>query len=295
MNFSLDAAIRTLQEWGNSLIASLPNIVVAVLIVLLFVLIARVLRNFIHRSTEKHERSKNVGLVVGRLVFGLTIVVGFFIALTILIPSFTAGELVSALGITSIAIGFAFKDILQNFLAGILILLTEPFRLGDQIIVNDFEGTVVNIETRATKIRTYDNRLVVIPNANMFTDSVTVNTAFELRRTDFDFGIAYEDDIDAAKEIILEVMRSTEGVAPDPAPDVLTVALADSSVNIRGRWWTEPTILSVLQVQDRVVSAVKKRFDAAGITIPFPIRTLYMAPNANEIAISKRDEADGTA
>ena len=282
MNLSLEAAIKTLQEWGNGLIASLPNILVGILLILLFYFIGKGIRNLITRATETHQRSKNVGMVVGRLAFGLTILVGFFIALTVIIPSFTAAELLTTLGFGSVAIGFAFKDILQNFLAGILILLTEPFRIGDQIVVNDFEGTVETIETRATKIRTYDNRLVVIPNANMFTDSVTVNTAFDLRRTDYDFGIDYGDDIEKAKKIMLEVMNATEGVATDPAPDVLTVALADSSVNIRGRWWTDPRIKSVLDVKDDVVSTVKKRFDESGITIPWPVRTLVLPQQTKE-------------
>ncbi len=291
MNLSLEAAIETLQGWGNGLIGMLPNIVVALLLLVLFFYLGKGIRSLIISATEKHQRSKNVGMVVGRLAFGTTILVGFFIALMIIIPSFTAGELFATLGFGSVAIGFAFKDILQNFLAGILILLTEPFRIGDQIIVNEFEGTVMTIETRATKIKTYDSRMVVIPNASMFTDSVTVNTAYDLRRTQFDFGIDYRDDIDQAKKIMLEVMNATDGVAADPAPDVLTVALADSSVNIRGRWWTDPKIKNVLDVQDVIVSTVKKRFDEAGITIPWPIRTLVIPQEAKAavtVAVEKK-------
>ncbi len=280
MDFSIEAALRTLESWGSSFIAMLPNIVVSILIVLFFYFLGKGVRNLVLRTTQKKEKSQSVGIVIGRFAFGLSLLTGFFVAMTVLIPSFTAGELVSTLGITSIAIGFAFKDILQNFLAGILILLTEPFRIDDQIQVNGYEGTVVNIETRATKIRTYDNRLVVIPNASMFSESVTVNTAYEVRRSEFDFGIGYDDDIDQAKKIIMEVLQATEWVADSPAPETFTVGLGDSSVAIRGRWWTKPEIGPVTEATDAIVTTVKKRFDAAGITIPFPIRTVYMKKDA---------------
>ena len=275
MNFDISKTIETIQGWINEFMALLPNIVIASIVFALIYLAGKAIRNIILKLTEKHQRSQNVGIVVGRLGFGLTVIIGFFIALMIVVPSISAGQLIGALGISSIAIGFAFKDILQNFLAGILILMTDAFKIGDQIVVDDYEGTVEDIQTRATTIRTYDNRRVVIPNSNMFTDSVTVNTSYMKRRTQYDFGIAYDDDIDKAKGIMLRVMQTTEGVLADPPPDVLTVSLGDSSVNIRGRWWTHPTIADVLSVQDRVISGIKTEFDKGGITIPFPIRTVY--------------------
>jgi small-conductance mechanosensitive channel len=147
-------------------------------------------------------------LVLGRLSQGIIILVGLFVALSIVIPSFKAGDLVQLLGISGVAIGFAFRDILQNFLAGILILLTEPFEINDQIVFKNFEGTVENIQTRATTIRTYDGRRIVIPNSELFTNAVTVNTAFENRRLEYDVGIGYGDNIDQAKELMLEAVYS---------------------------------------------------------------------------------------
>jgi len=140
--------------------------------------------------------------------------------------------------------------LLQNFLAGILILLAEPFR-HDQIVFKEFEGTVENIQTRAT-IRTYDGRRIVIPNSELFTNSVTVNTAFENRRL-YDVGIGYGDDIDLAKQLMLEI-HSVNGVLKDPAPDVLVVELAESSVNIRARWWINPPRRAdALDARDKVI------------------------------------------
>ncbi|MCB0196881.1 MAG: mechanosensitive ion channel family protein, partial [Anaerolineae bacterium] len=109
----------------------------------------------------------------------------------------------------------------------------------------------------------------------LFTDSVTVNTAHPNRRTDYDVGIGYEDDIEKARRIMLDVLHNTEGVLSNPAPDVITVALDASSVNLRARWWTKPQQADVLAVQDRVISTIKKKLDENDINIPFPIRTVY--------------------
>ena len=198
------------------------------------------------------------------------------IALSIVIPTFKAGDLVQLLGISGVAIGFAFRDILQNFLAGILILVTRPFRIGDQIVFDSFEGTVEDIKTRATYIRTYDGRRVVIPNAQLFTESVVVNTAFEWRRSEYEVGIGYGDDVDTARSIILDVLKSTGGVLADPAPDVITTALDSSTVNLRARWWSHSRLADVLEVQDRVISNIKRRLTESGIDLPFPTRVVLL-------------------
>jgi small conductance mechanosensitive channel len=183
--------------------------------------------------------------------------------------------LIQLLGISSVAIGFAFRDILQNFLAGILILLTEPFQIDDQIVFKEFEGTVENIQTRATTIRTYDGRRIVIPNSELFTNSLTVNTAFDNRRLEYDIGIGYGDDIDRAKQLILQAIHETEGVFSQPAPDTIVVDLAASTVNIRARWWIKPPRRApALDLQDSVLTAIKNKLTANGIDMPFPTQQI---------------------
>jgi len=184
--------------------------------------------------------------------------------------------LVSILGISSVAIGFAFNDILQNFLAGILILLTDPFKIGDQIVYENYEGTVEDIQIRATVVRTYDNRQIVIPNGELFTNSVTVNTAYKMRRSQYDVGIGYSDDIAAAQQLCLDVMREIDGVLDYPAPDTIMTEMGDSAVVFRVRWWTDPRQANVLRIQDQVLRTIKNRLTENGFDIPFPIRTVYM-------------------
>ena len=253
----------------------LPSIALGLIVFAIFFLLGKLVRGIIRKVAERNKQHYNLGLVLGRLAQGTMVFLGLLIALVIAIPSFEAGQLVSVLGLSSVAFGFAFRDILQNFLAGILILLSEPFRIGDQIKINDYEGTVKEIQTRATFIHTYDGRTVVIPNSNLFTNSVTVNTANEKRRLQYDIGIGYGDSIAQAKKILLETMESIPEVLKDPAPDALVVDLAGSSVNIRIRYWiAPPRQTDVLHTQDIVLQKVKEALTAAGIDLPFPTQQI---------------------
>jgi small conductance mechanosensitive channel len=211
-----------------------------------------------------------------RMAIAIGLIIGLMIAIPIIFPSFKASDMVGAFGIGSVAAGFAFKDIFQNFLAGILLLVTKPFVVGDQIEYADYEGNVEDIQTRATLIRTYDGRRVVIPNAELFINPVIVNTAFPQRRMEYDIGIGYDDDIEKAKRIILEVLRDAEGVDPDPSADVITVKLDASTVNLRARWWTSSRMADQLVGQDKVLSEVKRRLMDAGIDLPYPTRHVLL-------------------
>ena len=294
MTSGVSTAWAKIQGMLNGAIAMLPNIVVALIVFLIFYLIAREIKWMVRRITTKHRHARNLGLVLGRLSQGIIVLIGLFIALSIVIPSFKAGDLVQLLGISGVAIGFAFRDILQNFLAGILILLTEPFHIDDQIVFKGFEGTVENIQTRATTIRTYDGRRIVIPNSELFTNSLMVNTAFEHRRLEYDVGIGYGDDIDRAKQLILEAIASVDEVLKEPPPDALVLALAESTVNIRARWWVKPPRRAeVLESQDKVLTAIKKKLTANGIDLPFPTQQILFHDQTEETDGDRSRQREG--
>jgi len=291
---SVTTAWGKIQAMIDSMVLMLPNIALAIIVFALFYLAARTIRSLVRRLTRRHRQARNLGLVLGRLSQGITILVGLFVALSIVIPSFKAGDLIQLLGISGVAIGFAFRDILQNFLAGILILLTEPFQIDDQIVFKDFEGTVENIQTRATTIRTYDGRRIVIPNAELFTNSVMVNTAFENRRLEYDVGIGYGDNIDRAKELILEAIASVDDVLREPSPDALVMELADSTVNIRARWWINPPRRAdALDSRDRVLSAIKNKLTANGIDLPFPTQQILFHDQTEETDGDRSRQREG--
>ncbi|MBD2604232.1 mechanosensitive ion channel family protein [Scytonema hofmannii FACHB-248] len=294
MNAEIYAVWDTIQGMINGLIVLLPNIVLALIVFAIFFYVARTIKKVVKRLTRNRRQARNLGMVLGRLAQGTTILVGLFVALSIVIPTFKAGDLIQLLGISGVAIGFAFRDILQNFLAGILILLTEPFQIDDQIVFKNFEGTVENIETRATTIKTYDGRRIVIPNSELFTNSITVNTAFDNRRLEYDVGIGYGDDIDRAKQLIMEAMHSVNEVLKDPAPDVLVMDLAQSTVNIRARWWINPPRrVDDLTSRDRVLSAIKKKLTENGIDLPFPTQQILFHDQTEETDGNRSRQREG--
>ncbi len=297
MNFqeTIAAAWAKIVGLIDSFILILPNLVLAAIAFAAFFFAARWLKIFVKRLTRRHRQARNLGMVLGRLAQGVVILIGLFVALSIIIPTFRAGDLVQLLGISGVAIGFAFRDILQNFLAGILILLTEPFQLDDQIVFKEYEGTVENIQTRATTIRTYDGRRIVIPNSELFTNSVTVNTAFESRRMEYDIGIGYGDNIDKAKRLMLEAIYSVDEVLRDPAPDVLALELAESSVNIRARWWIKPPRrMDDLSSRDKVISAIKQKlYVENGIDLPYPTRQVLFHDQTEETDGDRSRQREG--
>ncbi|MEO0770062.1 MAG: mechanosensitive ion channel family protein [Cyanobacteria bacterium J06649_4] len=292
-NISLTAATEKITGMIQGAIALLPNIVIGAVVFFLFWFLGKIIRGFVRRQTRNRD-TRNVGLVFGRLIQGGLVILGFLIAATIIFPSFNPADALAALGIGGVAIGFAFKDILQNFLAGILILLTEPFQLDDQIIFGDYEGTVEHIETRATTIRTYDGRRVVIPNAELFTNAVMVNTAYDRRRLQYDIGIGYGDDIAKAKEIILNTLNSRDEVLKNPGPEALVVELAGSTINIRARWWIEPprradAVASI----DWVLENVCNDLVAAGIDLPFPTQQILFHDQTEETDGNRATQREG--
>jgi small conductance mechanosensitive channel len=194
------------------------------------------------------------------------VLVGLLLAMTVAFPSFTAGNLVSSLGIGGVAIGFAFKDIFQNFLAGLLLLVTKPFNVGDEIRFKEYEGYVEDIQSRATFLRTSDHRRIVIPNSDLFVNSVTVNTAAKALRIQTEIRISYADDVDRAKQIIREIMQAAEGIQPDPKGDVIVSELAPTWVTLKARWWVDPRASSSV-VQDRLLCEAMKQLQAAGMKL----------------------------
>lgn len=283
------AVSKTVFEMARGFFEQLPLIAVGVIVFLVFLAIAYFSRKIIRSAAGKAHLDDMLGSLLARIGYIIIVVVGLFVAATVIFPGVNAGDLIAGLGIGSVALGFAFKDVMQNLLAGFLILLYRPFKIGDQIKVDDFEGDVEEINVRATKIKTYDGERVVIPNSDLYMKSVLVRTAFPHRRTKITVGIGYNESHEKAREILLNVLRNTEGVLDEPAPDVDVVELADSSVNLKMLYWTDSFQSSTRKTSDRVVSAAKAELDKAGIEIPFPQRVVEVVNKGFEIENTKAD------
>ena len=259
----------------QQMISRIPYLIVASLVFVIFWVLSIFFKKAVTRILGSRKHHQNLVTVFRRVGSALILFLGFMVAMIIAVPSFTPGKLISALGIGSVAIGFAFKDIFQNLLSGILLLLSEPFRIGDQIISGNFEGTVEDIQIRATTIRTYDGRKVVIPNSQLYTSTMTVNTAYSQRRLEFDVGIGYENNIIDAQQVILSVLKAAPTVSKLAEPSVIATALADSSVVLRVRWFIDDgTQTNRVASINEVIILVKEALEEANISIPFPVTTL---------------------
>lgn len=266
-------AYLTIDRIVNSFWERVPYLCIAIIVFIIFWLLSKVFKIFVAKALSNRPYAKqNLVLVLNRVGSTFIIFFGFLIALVIAIPGFTPGQLMSALGIGSVAIGFAFKDIFQNLLSGILILLSEPFRIGDAIVCNGLEGTVEDIQIRATTLRSYDGRRLVIPNATVYTSSITVVTAYTQRRCEFNVGIGYTDDIQKAKEVILKILTDNKNVLNQPASIVNVSSLGDFAININIRWWIDTNKVAINNSISEIQELVVAEFAKNNINIPYPIQ-----------------------
>jgi small-conductance mechanosensitive channel len=182
----------------------------------------------------------------------------------------------AAIGLIGLGISFALKDMIANFISGIMILVNRPFKIGDQIKVGGEEGTVKDIQIRATDIKTYDGRKVIVPNSQLYNGVVINNTAYDERRFEVIVGVGYDDDIEKAVELAEETLQEADKVEENPEPQVLVNELGGSSVNLKLRGWTRPSKANMIQAASEVTQSIKQKYDENQIDIPYPIRTVYM-------------------
>ena len=253
----------------------LPALLLAIIIIALTIYLVGTVRRIAKAMSEKFLDNRSLQSLMVQIAVVATWASDILLACIVIFPELGLGDIIGLLGLSSVAIGFAFKDIAQNFLAGILLLLNEPFQLNDQILVEDFEGTVEAINIRSTEIRTHQGERIVIPNSVVFTSAVRVLTDLPHRRTDLAIGLDYNTPLERARQVLLMALPDVDGVLSTPAPEVDLVGFGDSSIDFVVRYWTKPQKVHVRQIQSQVIIALKKACDEADFNIPYPIRTLY--------------------
>ncbi|WP_260079161.1 mechanosensitive ion channel family protein [Phaeobacter inhibens] len=267
--------MEQMSDWLASAVIALPRVGVALTILLLTALLVWAAKTVIRRISRQLKLRRNLCDVLQLLASVILWLIGSLIAVTVVFPTVTPGKALTTLGLGSVAIGFAFKDTFENFLAGILLLLREPFQIGDFIECEGAEGKIEAITVRDTHIRQTDGQLVVVPNAQLFHNAVTVRTNRELRRATLICGIAYGENVDTARSVISEAVRNVDMVRDDVRDvQVFAKTFGTSSVDFEITWWTGSEPLDIRASRDQVVAAVKTALDDAGIEIPFPYRTL---------------------
>ncbi len=271
---ALNIMLDRLTSMGTAFVAVLPQVVIAVVVLAATWMMAKLVGRLVGWLTRGSnlrpsmiELLKNIAAIVVWLG-------GVLVAATIAFPEMSPTDLLAALGIGSVAIGFAFKDIFENFLAGILILYREPMRLRDYIRCEDVEGQVEKITIRDTHVRQTDGQLVVLPNALLFKNPVVIRTDQERRRVSVTVGVAYGEEVDHCRDVIAARGPRTRKCPRQEPVQVFAQAFGASSVDFEVAWWTGSRPVDVRRSRDEVVAAIKRALDDAGIEIPFPYRTL---------------------
>ena len=249
--------IEQLSGWVSAGIAALPRLGIAILVILVTALLVWAIKAIITRLGRRARLRRNL-IDVLRLLTGVVVwLAGILVALTVVFPTITPGRALTTLGLGSVAIGFAFKDTFENFLAGLLILLREPFQIGDHVECDGAEGKVEAITIRDTHIRQTDGQLVVVPNAQLFRNAVTVRTDKAYRRTAIMVGVAYGEDVDAARDVIAKATRAVDMVRDDVRDiQVFAKSFGASSIDIEVTWWTGSEPVDIRASRDKVVAAI---------------------------------------
>lgn len=284
-------AVESLRAFQEQVVAALPYVAVALGLLLITWVVAGIGRRLVRRVAATTRLKSSLVDLLGVLSYTGVWVLGV-LAAAIVVTGLGVGQVVATLGLGSIALGFAFKDIIENFFAGILILWRFPFDTGDYVECEAIEGRVEDIEIRMTLIRRTDGQLVVIPNAMMFKNPVRVLTAGTRRRTEVRCGIAYGEDVAAGRRVIAEAVERCETVDDSRPVQVFAHGFGASSIDFEIAWWTGATPLDVRRSRDEVVEAVKRALDDAGIEIPYPYRTLTFSRNEPAIAAAVRGRGE---
>lgn len=275
LNNAFSLIVDKLGTWIRGAIAYLPNLVVAVIVVLLFVTLARMARDAVRRVSSAVTDNRQIRQLLATLTYVAVIAIGLFTALSILDLQGVVTSLLAGVGIIGLALGFAFQDLAANFMAGILMAIRRPFKLGDIIDTNDHMGVVEEVSIRSTRIRTFQGQEVRIPNSAVFGNPLTNYSDRGERRVDLACGVAYGDDLEQARLVALEAIEGLDFVRAEKGVQLFYNEFGDSSINFDLRFWIEfVTQKDFLHARSEAIVALKRAFDANGITIPFPIRTL---------------------
>lgn len=275
MSQILDTVINSLRDLLSSAVKIIPALITGLIIILLTRYAAQFAVQLADKVGLKTLKSKSLHSLLRKSANITTWILGILLACVVAFPGLRLGDIIATLGLSSVAIGFAFQDIFKNFLSGILILIQRPFRIDDQIVIGDYEGTVEQIDIRTTKLRTYGGERVLMPNSEVYTSAIIVKTAYSKRRTDLAVGVDYNTSLPEAKQILQRTIETVEGVLNKPDPEIDLVGFGDSSIDFVVRYWTKPRQAQVRAAQTGAIIAIKKALDAADIGIPYPIRTLY--------------------
>ena len=274
---------QTLSGWGEAFFSRLPHLVMAVLLLVASYFLGKLAKKGLGRALQHTRLTPSLQGLASRAAQAAVVAVAFLICLGLLDLEKPLTSLLAGAGVVGIAVGFAFQNSTANFIGSVTVALRRPFRIGDLVQLGDTMGTVQDIDMRITRLRTFQGQDVLIPNKEVIENRIT-NYSTGQRRVDVAVGVGYDSDLEHALEVTMEALRAVEGQAEGTEPSAFLTGFGGSSIDITARVWTDteeqPTYM---ETRTRMIIEIKKAYDAAGLEIPFPIRTLGISGAVEEL------------
>ena len=262
-----------IKALNTKLLAYFPNLLGALILIIVFWMITSIVRKVLSSFLQRSKVPKEVqGLLLRVAHYAIVTVAVLTIAdqIGINITSLLAG-----VGVAGLALSFAARDTIENIISGVTLIIDQPFKEGDWVAIGDLHASITEIRLRTTVLTTFDNETIVIPNKSIAQDRIVNYTLTPRTRVKILFGIAYKENIDEARKIILSTIDGDQRILNDPAPQVIVTDLGDSSVNMQLRFWIQDPLYK-FSLQFEYTEKCKKALDAAGIEIPFPHLQLFL-------------------
>lgn len=279
MNFDIDKMTDLLNEklvnWGEMIIKLLPNIVIAAIVLVIGLYIAKFVKRITLKLVSKISSNITLNNLFSSVVYFAFIGIILFTVLSILNLDKAVTSILAGAGILGLALAFAFQDIAANFMSGIFISFRKPLKVGDIVQIKDYMGKVKMINLRDTVIETFQGKTVIIPNKEVFQNPIENYTILQKRRFDLSVGVSYGDDLEKVREITFNAVKDIEDLSQEDEVSVFFMEFGDSSINLSVRMWVNTPEQAIYnKVRSQAILNIKKAYDANDIMIPFPIRTL---------------------
>ncbi len=275
VNTLADTLLETLRGWVESTIQLMPNIVIALVVLVVAWFIARFASNLAEKTLDRFSKNRQINNLATTATRIAILGGGLFAALAVLGLNGVVASLLAGVGVVGIALGFAFQDIASNFMSSVLLAVSRPYKVGDLIRTTDFFGIVERTDLRTTHIRTLDGELVLIPNKDVYNNPLTNLTETPDRRVEIAVGVGYDDDLRTAKEACTTALENLEMRNADKPVQIFFTGFGGSSIDFEARFWVQVSgQAEFLNARSEAIIAIKEAIDEAGLNIPFPIRTL---------------------
>jgi len=262
-----------INTFVDNLIKGIPNLLTAVVIFIVSLYFARLLSRVVQRVLKTRMAPEGVTRLLADTVRVSVIVIGVITALQ---RFFDVTAFLAGLGILGFTVGFALQDVMKNFAAGVILLIQQPFHIDEFIGVNGFDGQVLEIDLRATEMRSLDGRIVSIPNADVLANPIINYTRANRRRIELPVGVSYSTDTELARKVVLGAIENVPGFMAEPAPLLGFSNFGDSALQLDTYFWVDTAKTNPIAAKDAAFSLIKSALDKEGIEIPYPIRTMYM-------------------